>query len=457
MKYSWKYILLWMMAVALVGCSKESYPGLEYAPSIPESLVNHESGRSTGRGLPVMMSVSGSTFQTTPITRGTGPFDDVSNDARFRNSTFYLFAFRDNPDERGVLAYTPSFTQRSTGDNPDCLIDGNNYLMGMPAQIDNTTGVFHMKRDNGVDTLLYYGARHQDNGYNFFAYYLDSDFVPSSDNAHRDESGIYYDIELDGTQDIMTGHSLKMTEQMLIDNYPVYSELTQEQRNHILNIGNFSAYSAIYEINPILYMRHLLTQLKFYAYPADRSAVDIEFTEIQVEARYQGRLYVVRMDVDDLDFTYDESRKFITLKERSEDDIDECLPYQPLTPSRYKVQWDDTMTSADWTQNPAVHIGDDMMLPPDATFHLKVVYTQKIHTSPDLYRDVEAEYLLKAPELEESIDPVTGEYSFLPSKTYAVKMGIFGGRTPEVVVGLEGWQDGGDIDVAGDPTETGNE
>ncbi len=457
MKYSWKYILLWIMAVSLAGCSKESYPGLEYEPVISESLVNNESGRSTGANLPVSLSVSGSTFQTSEVTRGTGPLDDVSNDARFRTSKFHVFAFRDNPDERGILAYTPSFTQRSTGDNPDCLVDGNNYLMGMPAIIDNTTGIFHMKRDNGVDTLLYFGNRHQDNGYNFFAYHLDSDFVPTSDNAHRDESGIYYDMELNGTQDIMTGHSITMTEQMLIDNYPIYSELTPEQRNHILNIGNFSAYSAHFDINPIIYMRHLLTQLKFYAYPADPSAVDIEFTEIQVEARYQGRLYVVKMDIDNLDFTYNEERKFLTLMERREDDVNKCLPYQPLTPSRYKVQWNSSMTSDDWTKNPPVHIGSDMMLPPDATFHLVIVYKQKIHTSPDEFREVEAQYLLKAPELEESKDPVTGEFRFLPSKSYAVKLGVFGGRTPDVIVGLEGWTDGGDIDIAGDPTEKGNE
>lgn len=447
--------------MVLMNCSKESYPGLEYVPTIPESLSNNESGRSTGLGMPVSLSVNGSSFQINNVTRGYGPLDDVSNDARFKNTLFYVFAFRDNPDEQGALAYNPSFVQHSAGNNPDCLVDnGDNEYLGMPARIDIETGVVHMLRKNlRVDTILYYGTRHQDNGYDFYLYHID-DFQPTQANAQRDENGIYYQMELDGTQDLMTGHSLKMTEQMLIDNYPNYSQLSQEQRHHILNIGNYSAYSANYDINPIISMSHLLTKLEFYAYPADQSARDIEFTSITVNARSKGKMYVVKKDFDGLNFEVDPEAtpQPVTLQERSTDENEEYGPYQPLTPEKYKVDWDaETMSSSDWTQNPRVHIGGDMMLPADTQFTLQVSYKQKIHTSPDIWREVEAGYLLKAPELEETIDTATGLYTFLPGKSYVVKLGVFGGRTPDVVVGLSGWEEGGDIDVAGDPTEKGNE
>ena len=444
-----------MMTIAVMfGCSSESYPGIEYEPSISDALRNDESGRSTGNGLPVSLSVTGPSFQIDNMSRGLGPLDDVGNTARFKNTRFYVFAFRDYPDDQGSLAYNPSFKQHSQGDNPDCLVDDSeSEWLGMPARVAIESGAVHFLRKNlRVDSILYFGTRHQEIAYNFYMYHIDDVNVDAS-NAHRDETGIYYDLELNGTQDVMTGHSIRFTDALLRENYSGYIDLPAETQNHILNIGNYSAYSANYDVNPIIYMRHLLTQLKFYAYPADRSAMDIEFTEIQVEARYQGRLYVVSMDVDNLDFTFDDTRKFIDLMERNEDDVDKYQPYQPLTPSRYKIQWDDTMTSDDWTKNPPVHIGDDMMLPPDASFTLRVVYKQKIHTSPDVYREVEANYQLKAPELEESIDPVTGEYSFLPSKSYVVKLGVFGGRTPELMVDLEGWSNGGSIVVSTDPLE----
>lgn len=458
MKYIWRYIALWMTAMVLANCSKESYPGLEYVPSIPASLVNNESGRSTGMGMPVSLSVNGSTFQMTNVTRGYGPLDDVSNEERFDNTLFYVFAFRDNPDEQGSLAYNPSFLQHSAGDNPDCLVDnGDNDYLGMPAHIDVETGVVHMLRKNlRVDTTMYYGSRHQDNGYDFYLYHVD-DFQPTASNAHRDETGIYYDMELDGTQDIMTGHSLKMTEEMLVANYPGYSGLSQEQRHHILNIGNYSAYAAYYDINPIIYMRHLLTQLNFYAYPADQSAREIQFTSVEITAQCAGRLYVVKKDFNGLTFEVDPNvpAKPIALQERSIDDTEECGPYQPLTPENYQINWDpETMSSTDWTQNPRVTIGDGMMLPTAASFRMKVSYRQRNNADPLSYRSVTAEYLLKAPELEESTDEASGEFMFLPSKTYAVKLGIYGGRTPTVVVGLDGgWEEGEDFDFSSDPAE----
>ena len=455
MRYSWNYMALWMMTVAvMLGCSSESYPGIDYEPEIPDALRNDESGRSTGKGLSVSLSVSGPSFQITNVSRGQGPLDDVANVARFKDARFYVFAFRDNPDDQGPFAYNPSFKQHSKDDNPDCLIDdSDNEWLGMPARIDIESGAIHMLRKNlRVDSILYYGTRHQDIGYNFYVYHIDDVNIDAT-NAHRDETGIYYDLELDGTQDIMTGRSIRFTDEVLRNNYPGYSDLPLETRNHIMNIGNYSAYSANYDVNPIIYMRHLLTQLKFYAYPGDKSCKDIEFKDIQIEARYKGRLYVVKVDVSKLDFSFDESKMFIPLMEPSINEDGTKGTYQPLTPEKYKIDWSEDMDKTDWTKNPGVHLGGDMILPPETTFHLKVAYQQKNNADPISYRSVEADYLLMAPELEESRDEVTGEFCFLPGKSYVVKLGIFGGRTPEVQVNLDGWQDGGDIEIGGDPFE----
>lgn len=459
MRYSWNYMALWMMTVAvMLGCSSESYPGIDYEPEIPDALRNDESGRSTGKGLPVSLSVSGPSFQITNVSRGQGPLDDVANVARFKDARFYVFAFRDNPDDQGPFAYNPSFKQHSKDDNPDCLIDdSDNEWLGMPARIDIESGAIHMLRKNlRVDSILYYGTRHQDIGYDFFVYHIDDVNIDAT-NAHRDETGIYYDLELDGTQDIMTGRSIRFTDEVLRNNYPGYSDLPLETRNHIMNIGNYSAYSANFDINPIIYMCHLLTKLEFYAYPADKSAMDIEFSNIEITARCQGRLYVVRKDMDGLSFVLDENAepKQIPLMERSDEKQDPTGNYQPLTPERYKIDWENGMDTDNWLNNKEkrVHIGGDIMLPTADSFFMKVVYKQKVHADPDRYREVEANFVLKAPELEESLNPVTGLFSFLPSKSYTINIGVYGGRTPEVVVSLSGWEDGGELVFPSDPSE----
>lgn len=452
MRYSWNYMALWMMTVAvMLGCSSESYPGIDYEPEIPDALRNDESGRSTGKGLPVSLSVSGPSFQITNVSRGQGPLDDVANVARFKDARFYVFAFRDNPDDQGPYDYNPSYKQHSKDDNPDCLIDdSDNEWLGMPARIGIESGAIHMLRKNlRVDSILYYGTRHQDIGYDFFVYHIDDVNIDDT-NAHRDETGIYYDLELDGTQDIMTGHSIRFTDEVLRNNYPGYSDLPLETRNHIMNIGNYSAYSANFDINPIIHMNHLLTKLEFYAYPADKSAKDIEFTNVEITAHCQGRLYVVRKDLSGLKFETNGNAepKAISLKERGKDGT-----FQDLTPDKYKVDWKDGMDVENWINNKEAraHIGNDMMLPSAETFRMKVTYRQKL--KQDVYREVSAEYLLKAPELEESVDIITGRYSFLPSKSYAVNMGVYGGRAPVVLVGLSDWEVDGDIIFPSDPFE----
>jgi hypothetical protein len=40
---------------------------------------------------------------------------------------------------------------------------------------------------------------------------------------------------------------------------------------------------------------------------------------------------------------------------------------------------------------------------------------------------------------------------------YNINIGVYGLRPLEMNVGLEGWEDGGDIDVQGDPLEDGSD
>lgn len=459
MRYIRTFIVVLTATAALAGCTSDSYPGLEYDPVMSPSLVNNESGRSTGWGLPVTVSVSKNSFSfASVITRGSGPFEatDVSNDLdRLDNTIFYLYAFRDNADLQGPLTANPSFEQRSKNDNEDCLLDGNDYTFGVPAKLHAADRLLKTKRANLSDTTYYYGSRNQDTGYNFFAYCMDG-FDAAQETAHRDATGVYYDLTLDGTRDVMVGHSLKLDRQTLESYYPnIVESMTQTQRDHVLNIGNYSAYSAYFGIHPILHIEHLLTRLAFWAYPADESANFVEFTNIEIEARYAGRLYVVKPDVSQLGFTFNDARRSMKLKERQPGDDEKVLPLQDLTPTNYRVQWTAGMDSDKWLNNKAgaTHIGCDMLLPPDATYRMKLEYRQ-YEPGTGLYRKVSAEYALKAPELENSRDPKTGEFTYLPNNTYTINIGVYGGRRPEVGVGsLEPWNDGGEIIIPSDPSE----
>ena len=228
------------LAIGLGACS-ESYPGMYYETE--NGLINGESPDSSTL-VPLYVYVNRQSFfsvssiRKSTGMRGMGAFDPITitkdkegnpieythqDSVRYFNTVFHIFAFRDGKytstgsSYPGELANDPNMTwtlMAESGGTRDeskmnCLVDGLNYYAGMPSYLDEKTGLYPTDK-----TPLYYGS-YQDVGYNFFAYHID-DFPSTSATVHREKDSIYYDLVVDGTQDIMCGYAPRLTEEVLV-------------------------------------------------------------------------------------------------------------------------------------------------------------------------------------------------------------------------------------------------
>lgn len=453
---------LLMLAALTVACSTDSYPGLEYEYPTASDAVNSETGNPGGElGTRLRVLVSNSSFYSTPAvanTRGTGPFNvPITNRAdsnHYAKSIFHLFAFRDRPDEQGPLAYMPDYTRRASdaGDaNVNCLVDGYDYYQGLPAHLNkNQTGEFVMlKPDLANDTTLHFGDRFSDIGYNFYAYYLDDATVTQS---RRDPDRIYYDIDIDGSQDIMVGRSQRLTPEILDERYPNI-ELTQEQRDHVLNIGNYSSYASMLGVQPIVDMRHLLARLQFRAYPADASCDSVFIDSISIESRHKARFTVAAINAADIGLEIDAHRDSLWLKgadpDKNDPDSVGIYPLEQLKVLGNTVQWKPEQANRDLYERDYVHVGSDLLVMPDTAYTMTLHYSQILRDGTDRRHTFKGTFNLPAPEIDINWDADAGEWRFKPGLIYYVRIAVYGSMpiTVDVAISDDGWQDGGDVDV----------
>ncbi len=470
MKLVFRHIaLLVLPALCVVGCAGESYPGLEYDRSVSEDIINNESGMTTPDGVPIEVFVSPQRF-ITATTRGLGPFivpdstdvisqeDSIRYSNRYVKSVFYTFAFRDTPDDQGALTYSPDFTKHSNDKNDgkvNCLIDAADKPYGMPGLLDSDrSGRIHMKRAGlRMDTTMYYGNRYKDVGYNFFVYHVDD--MPLEGKMHRDETGVWYDVDLDGTRDIMAGAASILTPDVLDSNYPEISRnLTREERDHILNVGNYSDFAAQRGIHPYVNLKHQLVRLRFRAYPADQSCDMVFIDSVKIKAKHSGKLYVATPNPDNIGFVMDDDRTWLDLHEihptRHHDSLGVAPLVLPLDTVSNHVSWTDDMAGKEWMDNPPTIVGADMMVPQDTLLQMELSYRQILkrkdkQTGLPVVANSTASYTLPAPQIEVNYDPDRDLYFYRPGYIYNINIGIYGMRPIEVAVTTEGWQDGGDI------------
>lgn len=464
-------VLSVIAALCVVGCAGESYPGLEYDRTVSEDIINNESGMTTPDGVPIEVYVSPQRF-ITATTRGLGPFivpdstdvisqeDSIRYSNRYQYSNFFIFAFRDTPDDQGALTYQPDYTKHSNDVNDgkvNCLVDAADKPYGMPGRLDSDhSGRIHMKRAGfRLDTTMYYGEKYRDIGYNFFVYHVDD--MPLDGKMHRDETGIWYDVDLDGTRDIMVGVAPVLTPDVLDDSYAEISRnLTREERDHILNVGNYSDYAATRGIHPYVPLKHHLVRLRFLAYPADRSCDSVFIESIEIEGKHCGKLYVATPNPDAIGFRMDTMRTWIPLKEihpTLHRDSMGVTPYiLPLDTVRNHVSWIDGVSSFEWMKNEPTIIGGDMMMPEDSVYMMRLIYRQILNeknseTGQDRINRVKASYILSAPRAKVNYDEKTEQYIYRRGYMYEINIGVFGLRQAEVNVSLGGWTDGGIIEI----------
>jgi hypothetical protein len=251
----------------------------------------------------------------------------------------------------------------------------------------------------------------------------------------------------------MLGHAPRLTRQVLEERYSDIT-LTEEDRHHVLNVGNYSTFAAYQGINPIVDVHRTMTRLRFRGIPADESACDVSFNKIVVKARHHGTLCVANADQDQIGFAFDDELGDIELMERNPDGHGNS-PYVPLVATDSLVTWKEGMNSTNWQDEKnlegSVVIGGDMLLPPATEFRMEITYTQLLKsideaTGERKKQTLTAVFTMPAPKIKaQTYDEATDSYWFGAGQTFNINIGVYGLRPIDCTATLNGWEDGGEI------------
>lgn len=468
------------MAVALTALlfttsCNQSYPGLYYepddVPSNDEDLKIEKTPIKIYTRTPAFFSL------TTRNTRGTGAFDDENNQKKYNDATFHVFAFRAGTGndgtggqgtlERAVDLSMSAWSKDRKNDtyNESCLLDGEDYLLGMPYRFavnDNETSADANRTQYGsleptISDPVYYSGTYQDIGYNFFAYYID-DWKPTAAQTHRVADGITYDIDIDGNRDLLLGHANQLTVAEFEKDGNYYDlHLSQEDRDRILGMaGGYSTFSGHRNVHPVIRMKHALTRLVFQAYPGNESADRVRIKGITVKSCSRANMKVAGRKYDDCGITFPEYASNKSLwKEMQLCDAklnEDGTATGTINPegfnAPYVVTYDNTQTKQQLTT-----LGTSLLLVPEKNYEVKLYYD--FITESGETKSFAAIYYINAPKDDGISVDENGENRFMPGVMYNIKIGVFGLEKIVMDASVEGWSNGGSIEI--DPDNPGTD
>ena len=443
------------MAATVVACS-DSYPGLEYTGNnIP--LTTDESYDKT----PIMAFINKQNFFSVTATRsgdsnhGTGPFTGVNN-AKYENSVFYVFAFKGQSDtetgdpDLSRSHYAIANANGGDDDSQYCLVDGKDYGFGYPAMLTaDYPGAFDFKNkpensfieeivkdgDKPSSAQLYYSSRWQDVGYNFFAYHIDNLYYPLQYVRNKDR--ITYDMTIDGTQDIMCGVAPRLTAAVLADQQDVQKSMTADERDIILNNGLYSTFAAHRGVNPVIDLKHQLTQLNFAAYPGDKESENIVLEGIVVHERTHGTLTVASKNPHDpgradyAPIVYEPyGEKDSIYLAGNPGNGEKCPDFEPVT-----IPWKEEFERMKTFERDSIHVGGSMMVPESDEYLITLKFRQNKKkedgTDDKTIYGMKADYKVSLP---------SGSL-FQKGHSYTISIVVYGLEPIKVTANIEGWKE----------------
>lgn len=473
-----------LTALLLATSCTNSYPGLEYEPdnqpSNDEDLTIEETPIKIYTRNPAFFSLS------TRGTRGTGPFDNETNIKKYDDAVFHVFSFRAGTGEDGtggqglltmpvdltMSAYSPTHETAPDRNNQSCLLDGQDGLLGMPfrfvrdaSTITDNGGAQYGTLEPMVDYPIYYSGTYQDVGYNFFGYYID-DWKPTNANTHRTQDAITYDIDIDGSRDILLGYAnqLKVSD---FERDGIYYDLglAKDDVDKIIGMaGGYSTFSGHRHVDPVVRMNHVLTRLVFQAYPGNASADRVRITKVEIKACSKAKLKVAGRKYDDCGISEFSDKKWMTLRDvvpennndgeqtDEENSVESKLQLNPNGFNEpYTLTYEEGATSQKLTT-----LGTSLLLTPDETYEVKLYYDfipEGSETDPSKWQSLAAEYLLNAPKDDGVSVDANGKRMFMPGVMYKIKIGVFGLEKIVMDAAVNNWTNGGSIEI--DPDNTG--
>lgn len=271
MKKSTLINVLGMFAgILLTGCVDDSYRGLVDVDVTVANDVPHEVYITLGEPNDITTGI--------PIAKGSGGIGSVED---FIGKTFHIYAF--NQDDFTSMETT------AAQDTIRCLVDGSlddpQSLMGREARWNPETEFVEWA--SGARPIYYPIGEGSGHIYDFFAYYVD-DMEITNEDFHRTERSVVIDVEIDGSQDLMSSKAAPTAEQL--------AKIEDEKERIYRQYCSYSYYTASRTIplHPNFIFKHHLVKLTFKIVPGDTPGMtkDVRVEELAVESRYKGKFTV---------------------------------------------------------------------------------------------------------------------------------------------------------------------
>ena len=317
------------------------------------------------------------------------------------------------------------------------------------------------------DTPKYYP---NEGTHDFFAYHYDGayweDYINTTDpedDAYVVKDSIvtpdanpsikYVWFEIDGSQDLMVG----------------LAENMQGEPDAQTNVG-FSAQTARAGVKPNINMQHLLTRFTFTVQGADDSAQGIKVEKITVKSKTTGKMIVAydlgqgkqapenlisfELPVDAVsnpDGTTAEEPVALELKDRTGGANTTVGPLTPIDIAG--VDEDGDKMGYVFTPQPIGHAL--MVAPGESEYEMSITLKQTYVVDNGQYPDPNP-YPVGSTTLTRNIvipnavvapDTPTEDTVAQPGSSYAVNVKVYGMAKIEVDATLQGWKDGGDIEI----------
>ena len=397
------------MLALLVSCN-ETYPGLDYDMSGNDIIDDEHMIDSVivdKDRIPLTLSIIDPSYTT--LTRnaaptGSGAFDkerpDTMRIPQWETADFHILGIRHAED----ADYTVTRDQDSTM----CMVDN---AVARVTDLNSLMLTFNSK-EGDEPTNYYYSHDHMLNKFNFYAYYIDNLEKPA---LQRDRDSIWFNFQIDGSQDILTG-SAKLTERQ-------QAHINAHEEKDSLQKYYYSTYTATRDIFPVVDLDHHLVRFKFFIYPGDETANNMVVQSIRIRACHKGKLVVAHRDANRLGAIWEPEKAWLSLRDEGDEPA--------LSQDKYHVPFQEGDEKKQLYDRTGMQVGESLLVPPAHSFIVEVTTVE--WKSDDTTVPYVTEYVIENKEL------------FKPNYEYRIRIGLYGPDELTMDAILTGWSAGGEI------------
>lgn len=414
MKRIYSHIIYTCLTITLLAGCKSDYPYIEYEGN--PGKVEFDNIESL---IPIMVAIDDPLYKN--HTRGAGVFGNATDENLTKD--IHVYAFYTPEGIAGVPSHSDYNARMDSKDYDKylCLIDDTDNEgigHGKRARLNQNMPSFLQWADGDN---VYYNNTYPQYRYKFFAYHID-DAAEMNNAPNRYADYVSYDIEIDGTQDLMCGFARPTNQQL----EKIESLSSPSNKDFINNLEEltYSTESARRDLIPVFEMEHLLTYMKFKL-KAERigDTLDPEIEKVRVKniiiknAPNKGEFIVAAENTNRLGVVYTDSSNYYMPTRNTESGIIE---------TGSNTGFSNQLTPTEEEQE----VGAGFLIPPSQKYELEMVcYIDEGNDKSGYVQD----FNLELPE------------GFKPGHQYEITVKVYGPRNIRLQWGSIEWKEGDDI------------